>query len=1691
MANQDTNKKRDYFSERSDIRKPFTPLDDDSLKRNEELFVRPTGLPEEPADSRQRIFLIVGENGSGRRIAAINFALKIAEKNANGLRINIYQSQGTPLYDLNNIISHPHFERNAIYIVPDVFTHNLRADALSLAVASAYRIELQRQNAYLILTTTQTRIAEEVELAYAPMSTAGVDNAKVLRKHLDLEFSAQILTDDPVVQLLEQSDAQAEILKDLKTPKQIGILFQNLRQNPPDPPDRETLKVYIQRVAKSETSTIRSRFRDLDLNARTFSLLVALMLDNDYSPTVYQAEELYYCVVQKLRQKSGLDGEQRLIDPRREGIYDVLNRASTFDQNNSLKFVDEYVFRNIVDYEISNYHGLLWVLAELLIDQIKVPEEDLLDETDDDSTIEHFIGNPDLPTLTFGNATQLVADLVGHVGITREYKLITLLDRLTRNPDYEVKELAGRLLKPLARVPQHHQFIYRVLDKWLYPRRLDPFDPLLEEDDNTTDPGEFFVAATAIGHIYSYFDNHDRLHPYLLHMGAICGVYGQYEQDITEKLDLLLDLHILETRAERGEQAITEQDIEEAREANRQLVAQEMLEVSEQSVITLLVVLENLMETHPENIAHIINEWIKQGIRQIEDDDFEFDDVEIERLLSIDDSATRARIHKTMTEQRERHQRQSLLDNMAWHVGMVVAVYLFQRVQYIRTREEEDDLAKKRLAARTGGKPDDGDEDKSVVVQPDDVGKDKTPVQAKAMAGDDVGGVQDDDDDDQEDIPPADGGVADQADGGAALPQPDKLKAAVEEPPKKKRSVSRQTMRSNRLSVSRTHFPLLDLLPALLDSYEIPLSPWGFIHNLASARIVEEFFFSDKIWFSYEIPYELLITDPLREAFRAILRWYDIMAGNKENPDEEGRQQWIERVYPALLSLFNKASHGQRPVLREMLFSEGWISSRHEDIRSLSHALLARSYVLDGRVLDLPIDRYGVVLMDAGVRNYDWDSYYKSAYRLIQQLASLVPIRIYQMGSTNLLKVLGEYNQDNQLLERELRPHFTRSRLLMPFVETLPGESQPLLNVDKTHFMLALTPLEYIWADIDQDLQPDIIDMLDVLALASQSMQATDPELQRILRSSMYTEAEKEAARQKLANTGGGDWAWKDKLFVLTPDKERVRSELMHQGLYQFVEDGQPRNLSNDIEDFLTMIAVSDSTFVNDIDAIELTLSHQVTLNLHHVDRQEWLDNLQSFCSILGDNGEIPADFDPLDETSARAQLAVWIGQIGEITHAQHPRDVTMSINWTVLTIAQFNLPLAVEIVSEWLAGDDHTGIIGVASTKTLFNFYRVSPDIEDKVEAYAALLQLLPAFVKSEQGRDASEIWQLISVILMWARYSSWSAYLVSPAGGEHLQTALRSIRGRQDIANLRRLIALHEVVIGLASRYVELGIPWRDFRAMVIKATEYYSSHLSEEDINKFAAEYAGVKVSQHLSRTLLTMLHRIDTDINSFLVSPDGMEYLLDSIAGQVSTLASDSRSVLQMVEENVQAVVDSIRLQIISRGSNPMPLLPAGKRYGVILINADVRRKGRDLRSKVIGFVKHFRKSLKESGHEDEIVLTIHRIGRNEIIYNNNRTSPTQKMLRTPDGTPPFAPIISPILERYTIENVAFILIITDKPPLDLDDWRDEQEWVNRMFIQSRGVRSWINDFFASDTDRNRRLAEQIEFMTEAIIEHIGY
>lgn len=109
--------------------------------------------------------------------------------------------------------------------------------------------------------------------------------------------------------------------------------------------------------------------------------------------------------------------------------------------------------------------------------------------------------------------------------------------------------------------------------------------------------------------------------------------------------------------------------------------------------------------------------------------------------------------------------------------------------------------------------------------------------------------------------------------------------------------------------------------------------------------------------------------------------------------------------------------------------------------------------------------------------------------------------------------------------------------------------------------------------------------------------------------------------------------------------------------------------------------------------------------------------------------------------------------------------------------------------------------------------------------------------------------------------------------------------------------------------------------------------------------------------------------------------------------------------------------------------------------------DLPKKARDLAR---AFVQ-----LRRQRELGTVVLTLHRIGTGDLVQFVRKSLPKGDTLV--GDLQKRQPLIGPALDRYRDNQVAFVIVLSDKTVLDYDDWAEQNGWDDRLWT-IRTVRS---------------------------------
>ncbi|RMG70599.1 MAG: hypothetical protein D6711_16950 [Chloroflexi bacterium] len=905
-------------------------------------------------------------------------------------------------------------------------------------------------------------------------------------------------------------------------------------------------------------------------------------------------------------------------------------------------------------------------------------------------------------------------------------------------------------------------------------------------------------------------------------------------------------------------------------------------------------------------------------------------------------------------------------------------------------------------------------------------------------------------------------------------------------------AVNRMFMRSEQqqMIVGENQLILLDLLPDILQASEDVSD--NIMQLVLSGVFAEDM--SQLGWGrAREEINQLVNKRPITLTMHALDKWYEFLEENV----------WRDMIYPRLLHMVNTAKQITRTIFADSLINS-WLDSAHVEVRRSAMALLTRAYILNGSIVDLPLSRQGVVMIDKGnfESNKAYDLYISAVFNLVQHLAALSPVRVFHMGyaSPEMHPLqIGKFEQADPrkgtLREKDLKLTDTTMPLpllIMPFIDPVEDHLEPI-NPEACHYVLMLNMQPILdWGDAFtqiitryEDLQKHIsetnIFLMDVPAEEPPPVAAPNPVPARD--NPFASPAEQQTAPDLLPSVaasqgrstvdeGGLHWEWYGK-FIFNAFAEMYFEDL------QVLPDSV----------YCTYQAAPDNLASKKLE-LEQHLQQQIIANLRRLPLETWLDDLHMYCEQYVDDNMPMTDviFDLNDFDVCANTLGQWLGVLNDVKEIISPRDVTLSLAWGVLLLSQMNLEYTVALVTDWLndAREDFA-LMGRACTKQLFNFYGAG-DYQAHPDDHAVLLQLLPPFMSLQP--DYHEFGQIIFIILKWAEEQPWTERLLTHPEGEmpELIAMLSEVVEQDDIDWLvneleyrSALWRVRDLVIRLSedqSRKIKSVDDYIDLMNELIEWVNYEIERrrlLFEQQQQQKTQRRRGRQQQQTQDIPPERKLPQgITLDMVRELLELPGLtehnqQRIFQDIRSHGNKLFRDVEFQRQHTQRarNLNLVMDSMRLQLFSKNYQ-LPPLEDDKSYAVVFVDTTTQTESyrEQIAERVIEFLQCLVKH--EEGHT--IVPVIHRMGRSDAIYTHQyRKGQRIKVKISPEVIAPknlnhrFVSIIGPALSRYPIENVGFVLIFTGTRIWDIPDWTEDEHWRTHMFRHTVGQHSYIAEY----------------------------
>jgi len=840
-----------------------------------------------------------------------------------------------------------------------------------------------------------------------------------------------------------------------------------------------------------------------------------------------------------------------------------------------------------------------------------------------------------------------------------------------------------------------------------------------------------------------------------------------------------------------------------------------------------------------------------------------------------------------------------------------------------------------------------------------------------------------------------------------------------------------QTDNLDAVLLEKGAFPLLHLFKTLLHFHRPPLM--GLVEALKGFQHDETV--TDEQQEKHRELVMLLTTEPLRTALKSTLNWYHtatlLLEQEKEENDEIDEEEdadsfvpdsaemalaekraefWEAQVYPELLKAINHATREQRSQFRQALV-DIWLTQESENIgrvHRVAHALIARSHVMDGMVMDLPhAERIGVLITDGAAD----DVQVKKMFGLAHRLSALVPLYVMRLGDARQTFVDGIWKADITLngsqhyftvADLSQRGH-RRPPLIMPLLQPRNNKKGTAFEADKTYFVViySTTPIT------------DISDFIDTMTVATPAPVVTG---------NIFAQAKQAKAVQSIAPL----WEWDGKLFIISSQPQAIPVSA--------------RNLIMTLNENAT-----DYTYG--------LLQRQIAKMLHQITPDEMWRNLQVYVKSPP----------PRSAALLKTHIEHWLPLLNNIQHT-HPRDdASLTIAWAVMALSRENCPDAVEIIESMLEGseDDETTItrhqMGMACARMLFNFYDADP-LRLLVATHSSLLRLLPAFNRA--ARDYSDLIPVWSVLLSWAQSSDWLTTFqttteldMDETNGSKLFESIDNLKER-DARMAREWLERYDRLPEFWELFIDLGKSVDEFIDLLLMA-HTYRAELNSRAENKVKRGRKLIPLHPPIPEPhLSTLLSFAPGNLNTGNPEIGVLAWRIEQVNAHYRELhLPDSKENLLQRARNMQTLAERLRDRLSRRLAGKLPEFKGIERYyGVIIVQGNYKK----LAAKAAELAYTFAMMRKE-GEFPNVVLTLHRQGSQDLVrYIRKRAKRNDKELFDSQKR---LPLIGPALDRYPTAQVGFVIVLSDKPILDYDDWGEAEGWADRLWTMKPTTSKW--------------------------------
>ena len=475
----------------------------------------------------------------------------------------------------------------------------------------------------------------------------------------------------------------------------------------------------------------------------------------------------------------------------------------------------------------------------------------------------------------------------------------------------------------------------------------------------------------------------------------------------------------------------------------------------------------------------------------------------------------------------------------------------------------------------------------------------------------------------------------------------------------------------------------------------------------------------------------------------------------------------------------------------------------------------------------------------------------------------------------------------------------------------------------------------------------------------------------------------------------------------------------------------------------------------NNVTSLQRRLTHQVNRQLVGLTTQ--LTNLITKSFNGYELAQLRADLasympPTFPEATVEETVNEWLSQIEQGNEHDNVEWARVTTHKFIIEAKAGNLDQVCSILIKWLSpvtNNDLCQLMGISITRTLIASYLHNSQASQ--ENINHLCRILPHFSRTIKNHD--EFTPILSNFIRWADTNEKAEFV---SNNEWLNKSLVNL-GTDEQHQLLEWLRRYNYLPLFMEMFSQLDKSFDEFRQLLdpvyLWCRDNPNSIYKNTNLDLALAE---ILTLNQFNSLILTMQRWSRQDENRGRAYLDGDEiysWLLLSLTEEINLLKAN-----KTMPEKIRhwlMVVESMKKIVQQQLSGSLPQLQLSNYYGLIIIDITSKSAIDYAKDLIDIFAAQMPKNLE---------LMCHKLGSPEIIQHINVDKQRLKRKNLNRDNSRLSSI-GPTITRYALhqEQVAFVLIITEKPIIDYKDWiaMEDAVWVFRTWVLPVNDK-WIPD-----------------------------